>query len=157
MTCTETLSRALRAQGFRITPQRLLVLEILHQGGHLSAAEVFAQAQQRMPGLTETTVYRTLDFLAQQGAIFTATDENGRLAFEIALHSHHHLLCVRCGATSEIAAELLETCLERIEATSGFDLHQPHLTLRGLCPECRQTRRLQDGSSPPQGSSSASE
>jgi Fe2+ or Zn2+ uptake regulation protein len=58
----------LKAQGFRLTPQRLAILRILEEaGGHVSPAAVYQQASRQMPGITEATVYRTLEFLSQQG------------------------------------------------------------------------------------------
>jgi len=57
-------ARLLRAQGFRLTPQRLTILTILrHSGRHLSPLEIYQQAHQAMPGITEATVYRTLNWL----------------------------------------------------------------------------------------------
>ena len=61
MSCDVHLSNELRERGFRITPQRRVILHILgHANSHLTPAEVYRQASLKMPGLTETTVYRSL-------------------------------------------------------------------------------------------------
>ena len=51
-----------------MTPQRLAILHVLHhEGRHLSPVEVHEEARRELPSLTETTVYRTLEFLAENG------------------------------------------------------------------------------------------
>ena len=81
MSCTQHLTEELRSRGFRITPQRLAVLQALHNGGHLSPAQVFERVQQT--GMTETTVYRTLEFLAGNDVVLVADRGNGHLAYEL--------------------------------------------------------------------------
>mgnify|MGYP003493023126 FL=1 len=68
MSCASDFAPQLRARGFRMTPQRLAILHVLrHDGTHLSPAEVYKKARKEVPGLTEPTVYRTLEFLADNG------------------------------------------------------------------------------------------
>ena len=84
----------LHQRGFRMTPQRLLVLQILKDAGrHLTPQEIFAQAQRILPAMTEATVYRTLSFLSEQGLTLAAHIGNGQLVYEIAGHDHHLLIC----------------------------------------------------------------
>src|SRR5512143_215520 len=100
----------LRDKGFRLTPQRLVILHILEEdGGHLSPAEIYNRAIKRMPGLTEPTVYRTLDFLARHGLAMVAHIGDGHLVYESARRNHHHLICRECGHTIEIDHELLRS------------------------------------------------
>ena len=47
--------------------------------------------------MTEATVYRTLEFLAENGVVLSALNGNGHLVYEIAGHDHHHLICRSCG------------------------------------------------------------
>ena len=68
MSCAEQYTPQLRERGFRMTPQRMAILHILHHSGeHLTPGEVYQQASQDVPGITEATVYRTLEFLAENG------------------------------------------------------------------------------------------
>lgn len=137
MACIERVTSQLRRNGFRVTPQRLAVLEVLHDGGHLSPGEVYERVQKRMPGMTEATVYRTLEFLAENGIIFAARPESGHLAYELAGRSHHHLVCRACGMQVEIHPDLLTAALAGIERESGYCLETGHLTFLGLCPACQ--------------------
>jgi len=139
------LSDLLRQRGYRMTPQRLVILNILLQaGGHLSPLEICHRAQSALPGMTEATVYRTLTFLTQQGLALAAHIGNGQLMYEIALREHHHLICRHCGANHEIEHRLLEGLYEQLQEMSGFKIDGMHVTFFGLCPQCRKSQNCPD-------------
>lgn len=139
MTCTEPALQRLRQRGFRLTPQRLCVLEILHAAPqHLTPQQVYEQAQTILPGLTEPTIYRTLEFLTQQGLAQVSLSAAGKLSYELTRQAHHHLVCRACGAQSEISHQALEEVYRSLEASSGFQLNTGHLTFLGLCSDCQK-------------------
>lgn len=132
-------TQQIHKRGFRVTPQRLAILQILiDEGDHLSPIVIYQRALQRMPGMTEATVYRTLNFLAEQGIIMSAHIGNGQLVYEISDHKHHHLICRSCHKTIDIDHEMLESLYQKLEDQTGFKLDIVHLTFFGLCPECQK-------------------
>lgn len=139
MTCGNQYTPQLRARGFRMTPQRLTILHVLHHcGGHLSPAQVYERAKNDLPGLTEPTVYRTLEFLAENGLAHPAHMGSGHLVYQIAKQDHHHLVCRKCGAEIQIEHAPLEQLYAELEASSGFRFIDSHVTFFGLCPECQK-------------------
>lgn len=139
MTCADQYTSQLRARGFRMTPQRMAILHVLHsEGTHLSPTEVFAHAIETIPGLTEATVYRTLEFLAENGLARPAHMGSGKLVYEIARADHHHLVCRKCGGEVQIDHAPLETIYSELESKSGFCNIDSHVTFFGLCPECQE-------------------
>ena len=139
MSCTNEYTSQLRTRGYRMTSQRLAILHVLHHsGGHLSPAEVYEQALTQLPGLTETTVYRTLEFLAENGLARPAHMGSGHLVYEIARHEHHHLKCRICGDEMEVEHTLLKRLYSQLESASGYRLTDSHLTFFGLCPTCQK-------------------
>ena len=139
MTCGFQYTQRLHSRGFRMTPQRLAIVHILHDtGGHLSPSQIFERAQQIIPGLTEATVYRTLVFLAQNDLVYPAYIGNGKLVYEIAGHDHHHLICRGCGRSVEVDHSLLETQYNQLQDVTGYRLTDCHVTFFGLCPECQK-------------------
>ena len=136
---SELYADQLRSRGFRMTPQRMSILRILQQGHcHLTAVEISQQAKQVMPGLTEPTVYRTLNFLRDQGLVLAAHIGSGQLVYEIAEHNHHHLICRQCGDAHEIDHTLLETLYQQFQASTGYRIDSMHVTFFGLCPGCQK-------------------
>lgn len=128
----------LRARGYRMTPQRMTILNVLHHSGkHLSPTQVYKQAIKKLPNLTEPTVYRTLEFLALNGLARTAHMGNGHLVYEIAGRDHHHLICRTCGKEMEIEHIVIKSLYQKLESASGYKLTDSHLTFFGLCSSCQ--------------------
>jgi Fur family ferric uptake transcriptional regulator len=139
MTCSTDYAPELRARGYRMTPQRMAILHVLHHSGqHLSPTDVYEQARKELRGLTETTVYRTLEFLAENGLVRPAHMGNGHLVYEIARHKHHHLKCRSCGNEMEVEHSLLVKLYRQLETASGYQLTDSHVTFFGLCPNCQK-------------------
>ena len=138
MSCTSEYAPQLRARGFRMTAQRMAILHALrHAGTHLSPREVYRQAKQELPGLTEPTVYRTLEFLAENGFARPSQTGNGHFVYEIAGNDHHHIVCRICGNEMQVEHTLLEQLYQRLESTSGFVRIDSHMTFFGVCPGCQ--------------------
>src|SRR5947209_17329813 len=106
----------LRRRGFRMTPQREIILDAIGQGhGHTAFDEIFARVQARSPAMNRATLYRTLEFLRQQQLIFSA-EIGGQTVYEIARDEpHHHLVCVNCGATEELPHEEVKPFFGQLE------------------------------------------
>lgn len=139
MSCASEYALQLRSRGFRMTPQRMAILHVLrHEGTHLSPAEVFKKARKELPGLTEPTVYRTLEFLADIALIRPSYSSTGHLTYEIAGSDHHHIVCRSCGGEMEVEHTLLESLYRLLETTSGYRSIDSHVTFFGICPKCRK-------------------
>src|SRR5512139_1798608 len=119
MTCAAIYAPQLRARGFRMTPQRMAILHVLHHAGtHLTPGEVYSSARHELPGLTEPTVYRTLDFLSENGLVHSSYSGSGHLTYEIAGRDHHHLVCRVCGSEMEVEHSLLASLYRTLERAS---------------------------------------
>ncbi len=146
MTCGFEFAPELRSRGFRVTVQRMAVLHVLrHSQTGLSPSQVWQQAREGLPGLTETTVYRTLDFLSENGLAWRVRLDKGHLAYEIAGTRHHHLICRQCGGEMQVEHSLVKKMYAKLEAASGYRLSDDHLTLFGLCPECQKANEQKRG------------
>jgi Fe2+ or Zn2+ uptake regulation protein len=139
MSCSQEYAPQLRARGYRMTPQRHAILHVLcNSGKHLTPTQVYEKARKELTSLTETTVYRTLEFLAENELARPAHMGNGHLAYEIAQHEHHHLVCRNCGDEMEVDHALLKSMYQKLESASGYQLTDSHLTFFGLCPDCQK-------------------
>lgn len=140
MSCSDELAIEMRRKGFRVTAQRSIILEtISHLGGHLSARQVYETASQRLPGLNIATVYRTVDSLQKAGLIETlsAGSEPDRFSLRDPSHPHGHLVCRICGTELELSPQQIQRLTVDVEQKTGFAIESDHLTLQGVCSECR--------------------
>lgn len=132
------LHARLRERGQRLTPQRLLILELLHaHGDHMTADEIYAQAQARYPYLNISTVYRTLELLRDAGILSETDLGDGRRHFALLSDDrHHHLICLSCGHVEEVDDQMFDHLREELRATHGFQARIDHLALFGACRIC---------------------
>jgi Fe2+ or Zn2+ uptake regulation protein len=131
----------LHAHGFRVTPQRVAVLDaVCAAGGHTTPAEVLARARALDATINRSTVYRALDVLVKSGLVLTAPGNSpGDTRYEIAREApHHHLRCTRCGRETELDAAVVAVFFRDVEDAHGYHLSSDHLTLEGLCPACQR-------------------
>ena len=137
MTCASIYASQLRSRGFRMTTQRMAILHILHHAGtHLSPGEIYKEARRELRGITEPTVYRTLDFLMENGLVRSSHSVNGHLTYQIAGSDHHHMICRKCGSEVEVEHSLLADLYRSLEKASGYRKLDGHLTFFGVCPAC---------------------
>lgn len=121
-----------------MTPQRMAILHVLrHAGKHLSPTEVYKLAKREFPRITEPTVYRTLEFLAENGLAHPSHTGNGRFTYQIAGDDHHHVVCRLCGDEIEVQHTLLKSLYQTLESTSGYAGIDSHVTFFGVCPKCQ--------------------
>jgi Fur family ferric uptake transcriptional regulator len=132
------IASQIRERGFRITPQRMAILNALHEsGGHFLPLEIFEKACVSLPGITEPTIYRTLDFLVEIGFVSVTHVRGRRLEYELTQHKHHHLVCSVCGQEEELSHEWLQMFRDQLEQITGFSLTENQITFTGLCRHCK--------------------
>jgi Fe2+ or Zn2+ uptake regulation protein len=139
MSCSPAqIASQIRVRGFRLTPQRMAILNVLHEAsGHLLPVEIFEKAGVSLPGITGPTVYRTLDFLVENGFVSVTHIRSRRLKYELAQDKHHHLVCSVCGLEKELAQEQMQPVYNHLEQITGFRLIENQITFTGLCPNCK--------------------
>jgi Fur family ferric uptake transcriptional regulator len=128
----------LRTAGLRPTPQRLLVLQALGEGDHVTADAVLAHARAAAPTVVPSTVYRALDALVEARLVRVSDLGAGRLHYEIAReHRHHHLVCQACGAIGHIHDAALGGLEGAVLRATGWRLTPDReMALPALCPGC---------------------
>ncbi|MFN8498101.1 MAG: Fur family transcriptional regulator [Anaerolineae bacterium] len=129
----------MRKRGYRVTPQRQLILDaICEAGGHTTPEEIYNRVQAKSSAINRATVYRTLDFLCQMRLVVAAHVGGGSMVYELAgERPHHHLICRVCGQTASIGHDMVEKWFAQVEQATAFAVDMDHLVLFGLCEQCR--------------------
>ena len=126
--------------GYRLTPQRMLVLAAIENSdGHISAEEIYAQVVAKYPHVNISTVYRTLDLLKRLGLVTETDLGGGRVRYHPAAKGHHHhLVCQQCGEIIDLEESLLSPLKKTLLQEYQFTADLRHLGIFGLCQKCRQ-------------------
>jgi Fe2+ or Zn2+ uptake regulation protein len=137
MSIETALAGALRARGQRVTPQRLMIARVLEDlDRHATAEIVFGEVGRRMPGVSLPTVYATLELLEELGLVRRVASDRGAVVYDPRTDDHHHLACRRCGAISDIDADVEAGSLFAAARTAGFAPDHAQVIVRGLCAAC---------------------
>jgi Fur family ferric uptake transcriptional regulator len=136
------LIEAIKQQGLRITPQRAIIFEAIEKlKGHITAEEVFQEVQQVNAYISLATVYRTLELLRDMNLVTQTNFGHSQAHFALKSHGpHHHLVCVQCQGIEEFSDEIFEMVRQQLLAGYGFEVHTEHMSLFGLCRECRRAQ-----------------
>ena len=124
--------------GLRATKQRAAVSRLLSEVDDFrSAQDLHEQLRRRGEGIGLTTVYRTLQTLADAGEIDVLRTDSGEAIYRrCSAEHHHHLVCRHCGRTVEVADPPVEAWAERIASEHGFSNVGHTVEIIGVCPEC---------------------
>ncbi|NIY99320.1 transcriptional repressor [Salipiger sp. HF18] len=134
MKSIEEMTQALRDAGIRVTRQRAALLSVLAEAGdHPDAPELHRRAEAAVPGISLSTVYRTLSTLESQGVIQRHQFEGASARFESAETDHHdHMIDVDTGEVIEFASDRIERLQAEIAAELGYEIvhHRMELYVR---------------------------
>ncbi|THD44916.1 MAG: transcriptional repressor [Bradyrhizobium sp.] len=132
-------------QGLQLTPLRRRVLSILGESAAPLGAYAIIDRLSKIEGkqIAPPTVYRTLEFFAENGFLHKIESRNVFARCEHVGHAHYGalLLCETCGRSEEIEDEALDEFLKRTAARAGFALQPQMLELQGLCKSCAAAAR----------------
>ena len=136
----------LRDKGYRLTPQRLIVLSIVADGdGHMGVDKIFQSAKAAYPYMDVATVYRTLHLFRNLGVV-TEVAIGDRLPYELTdpLGGHHHMVCRVCDAAYNLSPHYLEEFRNTLSQEFGFEPDLEHFAISGVCAGCRNSSLKQE-------------
>lgn len=132
---SDNLSERLNTLGFRFTPQRRQVYEVLMQKkDHPTADEVFVRAKKQMPEISHATVYNCLDALVECGLIRQVQLDRGATRFCPNMHEHCHFHCDECETVFDV--DLPEKSQNGVALPKGFRAKRVDIAIHGLCADC---------------------
>lgn len=127
----------LRARGYRLTPQRQMVLEAVQDLGHATPEDILAHVRERASGVNMSTIYRTLELLEEIGLVSHTHLSHGAPTYHSsAAPKHVHLVCRSCKNVYDVEPEVVQPMVTRLYEDEGFETDVAHLTIFGLCARC---------------------
>lgn len=125
----------------RTTQQRHLILEIIERTArHLDADEIYRRARERLPNISLSTVYRTVQLLKEQGLVEEHRLNGERRYYErVPPSRHHHMVCLGCGRIFEFTCPSTEKIKSKLTKEKGFKVTAVDVRLVGYCPECQRS------------------
>ena len=133
MSCLATL----KEKGLKLTPQRRLIVDVIHDShGHIAAEEIIAYVQSKMPGVNKSTIYRTLELLEEAGCVFKSESGDHFIYHHAEEGHHHHLVCQKCGKSIDCNENLFHEVEKSLSDKYEFNVHFHHMVISGICQDC---------------------
>ncbi|MQY16328.1 Ferric uptake regulation protein [Streptomyces sp. RB5] len=127
----------LRQRGYRLTPQRQLVLEAVDTLEHATPDAILCEVRRTAAGVNISTVYRTLELLEELGLVSHAHLGHGAPTYHLADRHHHlHLVCRDCEEVLEADVAVAEPFVAALREGFGFETDLKHFAIYGRCARC---------------------
>jgi Fur family peroxide stress response transcriptional regulator len=121
----------------RYSKQRELILNtVLKNRIHPTADCVYNLLKDDYPGLSLGTVYRNLNFLAENNMLKKICVPSGSDCFDGTLAEHQHLVCVKCGKVIDVYISEINNIEKNVLSKTGFLINSSSLALEGVCADC---------------------
>ncbi len=132
------MAAVLREVGYRLTPQRMMILAAIHKSdGHTTAEAIHERVKEQYPFVDISTVYRTLQLLKKLHLVTETNLGEGVVEYELSERGrHHHLVCRQCGKTAALDDSFLKPLADRLLETHGFEADLEHSAIFGICARC---------------------
>jgi len=122
----------------KLTPQREAVLRvIMEREDHPTASDIFEAARKRLPTISYATVYNSLRYLREAGLVHEISFGDSASRYDRETDRHDHAICTDCGSLVDFELPEAAKLMQAAARKSHFKPESVHLTLRGLCPDCR--------------------
>ncbi len=144
----------LRNCGYKLTPQRRIILDVMRNAPrHLSADDIYIKVRKISPSIGLTTVYRTLQVLADLGWINKYDFGQGKAKYEPSetieeeVNHHHHIICTKCKEVVDytdfvkMEMALIKETQMKIEKKYGFNVQTHNIEFIGVCKKCRNKNK----------------
>jgi Fur family ferric uptake transcriptional regulator len=136
---TSDLVEKLKMSGYKLTPARLAVIEVLESDkiDHLNHNQILEEGKKIYPRLGRANVYRTMELLVELNLFRPLYLNDATQRFISASGGHHHLICANCGKTIEFDHCTVNQLADELAARYDFRICSHLLEFQGLCAACR--------------------
>lgn len=122
-----------------LTRQREAVLRVIRESeNHMTASEIFEAARKVLPSISYATVYNSLKYLKDSGLVNEISFGNGASRYDRETDRHDHAICTECGKLVDFDLTVTSNLVRAAVRKTRFKPESIHLTLRGVCPDCRE-------------------
>jgi Fur family peroxide stress response transcriptional regulator len=134
------ITEVLRDHGFKVTPQRLAVYEVIDQNtSHPNAEAIYKELQPRYPSMSLATVYKTMEIFAKIGVVQVLQCEEESHRYDYNVTPHAHIRCSMCNRVEDVKVDI-EALKQSAGAETKFRVDSISLSFTGICDECLHSK-----------------
>jgi Fe2+ or Zn2+ uptake regulation protein len=137
----EALVEQFRQHGYKMTPQRRAIIQVIADctSLHPTAEQIHDRVTEQMPDISLATVYNTLRELVGIDQIFELSLGLGTRHYELSCEEHAHLVCLQCGMIRDVSGDVSQVAT-LFRHRNGFRAIRHDVTIFGYCAACDPAR-----------------
>ena len=121
-----------------MTHQRQVLYEVMKtMHGHPSPEEVYARVKKKVPAISLATVYKNIHLFVESGVFSKVSMHHGSLRVEMNDELHHHMVCSKCKAITDIGEKELGLVSKKDKLPGGFLVERYAVDVIGICAKCQ--------------------
>jgi Fur family peroxide stress response transcriptional regulator len=137
---TRSFRELCQENGIAVTHQRQVLYEVMKtMQGHPSPEEVYARVKKKVPAISLATVYKNIHLFVESGVFREVSMHHGSLRLEMNDEAHHHMVCSKCKAITDIGEKDLGLVSKPSKLPGGFLVERYAVDVIGICAKCQQT------------------
>jgi Fur family peroxide stress response transcriptional regulator len=126
----------LRERHMKVTPQRLGILTLMHDCGHISVEDMYEEIKKQFSSISLATLYKNVNAMIGASLVKEVKIPHTKSKYEIIKTPHAHLMCESCGTLEDFDMDIgkIEDILQ---SKSKFKVNETDLIFTGLCQKCQ--------------------
>ena len=131
------IAQKLRSEGFKVTPQRIAIYNVLYgQNDHPTAEMIYQNLRKEYPTMSLATVYKTMEIFERIGLVKVLDMGDDCSRYDWDTHNHPHLRCTQCNRVEALDGIDVEKIQADVERLSEYRVTGQQLAFEGICPDC---------------------
>ncbi|MBN2768093.1 MAG: transcriptional repressor [Campylobacterales bacterium] len=126
----------LKQNGLKTTFQRLYIMQVIDDYGHLDIDEIYSKVLLVHPSISLATIYKNILTLVEKKVIKEVPIEGKKSKYEILKQDHFHLICIECGSVEDCDYEELSGVVSSSSRHHHFLQKKVELSVYGYCKKC---------------------
>lgn len=127
----------LKSHQLKATPQRLAIIQLMHQAGHISIDELYQKIREKFTSISLATLYKNVNTMLNVTLIREVKIAGQKTKYEIEKEAHAHIMCKSCGELKDIEYDPHSILQKSIEM-SQYKAEDISIVISGVCPECQK-------------------
>lgn len=129
-------ARLLKESNLKVTPQRLAILEVIQNEGHIDIERLVEKVKGIIPSVSVATIYKNLNSLIESNIVSELPLPERKKMYEINHNKHIHFVCKNCNSLEDVKVDSLEL-VKIFQSKIASNIDDFDVTLYGICKKCQ--------------------
>jgi Fur family peroxide stress response transcriptional regulator len=118
-----------------VTPQRVAIVQELHDFGHLNIDQLYNKMVDKFPSISLATIYKNMNAMIEKLFILEVKLPHEKSVYELTKENHAHVVCEKCKKIEDVMLDT-SSVLSEVANKSHYNINNSSFVFTGICSEC---------------------